>query len=316
MKRASLPGGLTMDVEQLWPDDRPTVGIQRRASTGRVSSATTPPGQLRVRLLFAYNGAPFHGIAPQTNGVATIGNALIDALRIVLRQPEAPFLNMAGRTDAGVHAHGQVVHVDITPSPRGYDWDKVRRSLNQMLAPHVVVRVVEPAPTDFDARRSALWRRYRYTILNTPFPDPLSAQTVWHVSQPLDLDAMILATDPFLGEHDFTSFCRKPHGIVDPSLRRAVLDANWTVLPAGALRFEIRATSFCQQMVRAIVGFLVDVGHGRRHAGDVLAAIRAKDRRHASSIAPPTGLVLWKVGYADRFRFDEADSAPSPSPSA
>jgi tRNA pseudouridine38-40 synthase len=131
------------------------------------------------------------------------------------------------------------------------------------------------------------------------------------VSTPLDLLAMQLACDPFIGEHDFTSFCRRPKpgaggqpGAPPSSMVRRVLEARWerpTVDAAGEgaglLWFHIRATAFCHQMVRSIVGYLVDVGQGRHHAGDVLTALRAKDRAAAGNVAPAQGLVLWEVGY-------------------
>ena len=134
----------------------------------------------------------------------------------------------------------------------------------------------------------------------------MARPVVGTVGAPLDLLSMQLACDPFVGEHDFTSFCRRPkapgaggeHGA--PSLVRRVLEARWE-RPGGSdsdvLWFHIRATAFCHQMVRSIVGFLIDVGQGRRHAGEVLGVLHAKDRAGAGAVAPPQGLVLWEVGY-------------------
>jgi tRNA pseudouridine38-40 synthase len=150
---------------------------------------------------------------------------------------------------------------------------------------------------DFSARFSAVARTYRYTVLNRPVPDPFMADRSWFVEAPLDLAALRLACDPLIGEHDFTSFCRKPK-LADgsePVLVRRVREAAWTDLGDGVLRFEIRANAFCHQMVRSVVGLLVEAGMGVRHAGDISAVIRAKDRAAAGRVAPPQGLMLWDV---------------------
>jgi tRNA pseudouridine38-40 synthase len=152
----------------------------------------------------------------------------------------------------------------------------------------------------FDARRSATARRYRYTVLNTPTPNPLLANRVWHVPDPLDLNALRLGCDPLIGSHDFSSFCRKPkvgEGAEPPSMVRDVHDARWHDLGDGLLRFDIEASSFCQQMVRAIVGTLVDMGLGKRTAGEMRSILEARTRAAASGVAPPHGLVLWEVLY-------------------
>jgi tRNA pseudouridine38-40 synthase len=150
---------------------------------------------------------------------------------------------------------------------------------------------------DFDARHSAVSRSYRYSVLNTAVPDPLLAGRVWWVDDELDLAAMRLGCDPLIGEHDFTSFCRVPRGVPSFTRVRRVLDARWVDAGDGLLRFDITSTSFCQQMVRSIVGLLVDVGRGRARAGEVAAILRAEDRSLVRTVAPPDGLVLWEVGY-------------------
>jgi tRNA pseudouridine38-40 synthase len=254
-----------------------------------------------VRALVAYDGAAYHGFAENV-GVATVAGTLTTTLTRVLRDPVE--LTGAGRTDAGVHARGQVVSFD---APAATDLDKVQRSVNSLCAPSIVLREIAWAADDFDARFSAVWRRYRYQVLNRAWPDPLLAPTTWHVSAPLDLLAMQLACDPFVGEHDFTSFCRRPKVVADagadhapPSMVRRVLEARWERVGGDdpdLLWFHIRATAFCHQMVRSIVGYLVDVGQGRHHAGDVLTALRARDRAAAGTVAPAQGLVLWEVGY-------------------
>jgi tRNA pseudouridine38-40 synthase len=253
----------------------------------------------RVRLLVAYDGTDYRGFAANP-GVTTVGGVLREAIETVLGEPVE--LTAAGRTDAGVHAWGQVVSFDAR-SPR-VDLARLQRSVNGLCAPAIVVRAGELAPEGFDARFSAQWRRYRYTVLNRPAPDPFLARTTWHVAEPLDVAVLRLGADPLVGEHDFTSFCRAPQvhdGAPPATLVRRVTDVGWTDAGEGVLRFEIRANAFCHQMVRSIVGLLVDVGRGRRRAGDVLGVVRARDRSRVGNIAPPHGLCLWEVGYPDGF---------------
>jgi tRNA pseudouridine38-40 synthase len=247
-------------------------------------------GPAKLKLVVAYDGTEFHGFAPQPDQ-RTVGGTLARALEKVLRH--AIELTCAGRTDAGVHAWGQVVSLDADP---GVDPWRLRASLNGMLAPEIVVRsceVVEPA---FDARRSARRRAYRYTIVNRPEPDPFLARYAWWVPEALDVTLLRLGADPFLGEHDFSAFCRKAaEGATNV---RRVLRSGWSVGPdAGVLRYEIEATAFCWQMVRSIVGTLVEVGRARRRPGDLRAVLRAGDRAHAGPLAPPHGLCLWDVAY-------------------
>ncbi|MDQ1396935.1 MAG: tRNA pseudouridine38-40 synthase [Acidimicrobiaceae bacterium] len=252
-----------------------------------------PEGPLvRVRLLIAYAGGGFRGFAVQA-GVRTVAGELAKAMERVVRHRVQ--ITCAGRTDAGVHAWGQVVHVDVRPP---VDLDGLQRACTKMLGPEIVVRSAELAADGFDARRSATERRYRYTILNTPVPNPFLAATTWHVDAPLDLRAMALACDPLYGEHDFSSFCRKPPA-PDASLVRIVRHAGWQDTGEGQLRFEVAASSFCQQMVRALVGTMVDVGLGRKRAGDMAWMLRSRDRSKAGQLAPPHGLCLWEVTYND-----------------
>lgn len=254
-----------------------------------------PSGPLvRVRLLVAYDGAGFHGFAVQPSR-PTVGGALTDAIATVVRAPVE--LTCAGRTDAGVHAWGQVVHVDL---PEGTDLDRLHRSLVKLLAPSIVVREVALAEPDFDARFSARSRTYRYRVHNAAVPDPFTAHLAWHVPTPLDRDLLALACDPFVGEHDFSAFCRRPKpmpGQPPASLVRRVLRAGWTDLGDDQLRFEIQATAFCHQMVRSIVGTIVAAGLGKVRPGDLRAILLAGDRAEASQIAPGHGLCLWEVSY-------------------
>jgi len=255
------------------------------------------PGWRRVRLTVAYDGTDFRGFADQP-GVPTVGGALVDAIR---RASGVEIeLACAGRTDAGVHGWGQVVSFDL---PAGQceapDLARLATSITRLCAPAVAVRDIRVAPDDFDARHSAQWRSYRYSVLASPVPDPFRVRTTWHVPVPLDLRAMTLACDPLIGEHDFSSFCRaatRADGTPAPLVRR-VIDARWVALDDDVLQFRITASSFCHQMVRAVVGTLVDVGRGRRRAGEMTGILAARDRHAAGQLAPPTGLCLWEVGY-------------------
>jgi len=251
----------------------------------------------RVRLTVAYDGGPFRGFAANP-GVRTVMGDLSAAIATVVRKPVD--LTGAGRTDAGVHAWGQVVSADL---PDRLDLGDLVRRLNKLCAPSIAVRDAEWVDDDFDARFSASYRQYRYDIWNAPTPNPLLAGRAWFVHQPLTLWAMNAACDPLIGEHDFTSFCRRPKvGDVEPapSMVRRVLWARWSELDDPAhLRFEIRGAAFCHQMVRSIVGTLVDVGLGKASPGDVRGILVARDREAAGQVAPPYGLVLWEVGYPD-----------------
>jgi tRNA pseudouridine38-40 synthase len=246
-------------------------------------------GPAVCRLLVGYDGTGFHGFAAQRDQ-RTVEGTLAKALARVLHQGVA--LACAGRTDAGVHAWGQVV---TFPAPPGLEPDRLQASLNGMLGPEIVVREADLAPPGFDARHSAQWRHYRYTVVNRPEPDPFLARYAWWVAAPLEPAALHLAADPFVGEHDFSSFCRRPAD--DASLRRRVLRSSWTDLGDGILRYEVRADAFCWQMVRSMVGTMVDVGTGKRRPGDLMGIIRRRDRAAAGTIAPPHGLCLWEVGY-------------------
>jgi tRNA pseudouridine38-40 synthase len=245
-------------------------------------------------MIIAYDGTDFAGIAPQP-GIRTVGGTLAISIERVLRHPVT--LTVAGRTDAGVHAWGQVVSFDAAAD--GLDVDALQRSVNRVCGPAIVVRSIEVVVPSFDARHSARARRYRYTVLNTPTPNPFLAGTAWHVPRPLDLPVLRLACDPLIGEHDFTSFCRRPKvpDGVEFSMVRRVAGAQWHDLGDGVLRFDIEANAFCQQMVRAVVGLLVDVGLGKRTAADVKTALDARDRARAGPLAPPHGLCLWEVLY-------------------
>jgi tRNA pseudouridine38-40 synthase len=251
----------------------------------------------RVRLLVAYHGAAFHGFAINA-GVRTVGGVLTEAITTVLGHPVE--LTVAGRTDKGVHAWGNVVSFDARSA--GLDLRSLQHALNRMLQPHVAIRAAEVAEPDFDARFSARARVYRYTVVNRDAPDPFLADRAWFVEHPLDLAVLRLACDPFLGTHDFSAFCRRPKRTdgVEVDLHRRVIAAHWDNLGDGVLRFQIEANAFCHQMVRSIVGLIIEVGMGKRSVGEITAVLRSRDRHVAAGkLAPPQGLVLWQVRYDD-----------------
>lgn len=255
-----------------------------------------PSGPLcRVRLLVAYDGSSFHGFAFQP-GQSTVAGRLGTALERLVGHGVS--LTCAGRTDAGVHARGQVVHADVAEElfdTFGED-GRLVRSLCRQVGPEVAVLDARRAVDGFDARRSALARRYRYVLLRTPWPDPLLRSSSWHVPGELDIAAMRLGADTLLGEHDFAAFCRRPANAA--STVRCVRETRLSVEGDGRLlAFEIEANAFCHQMVRSIVGALVAVGKGRMTAADLLMRLRARDRSGGQSLAPPFGLCLEHVRY-------------------
>jgi tRNA pseudouridine38-40 synthase len=287
--------------------------VEQAPGEAEATTTTTQTQTQRWRLLLAYDGAAFRGFAQQPE-VPTVAGALRLALERTARMSEPPLITCAGRTDAGVHARGQVAHVDLPPLP--YDGPGLARSLNRQLAPAIVVLRADEVGDDFDARRSAVGRSYRYLVWNAPAPDPLLAPVAWHVRDPLDLVSMRTASDVLLGSHDFRSFCRRRPGTdgSEPITRR-VTRARWSVdegpeaadaagVGAGAgagegrlLRFDMEANSFCHQMVRSVVASLVEVGRGRQNAAGLLERMRAASRHSMPDPAPPEGLCLVAVDY-------------------
>lgn len=266
-------------------------------------------GSRRARLLVAYDGSGFHGFALNRD-VPTVAGSLTEALEKITQSEVR--LVAAGRTDAGVHARGQVVSVDL---PSRVKIESLAKKLNALCGPQIAVRDARWVSPEFHARFSAIWRHYRYTILNAATPDPFLASTAWHVHSPLDVRPMQLAADAVMGERDFSAFCRKPEpddsdvAALDcdddaastpaskpVSMKRFVMQANWRRLD-DLVTFEVRANAFCHQMVRSLVGTFVDIGLGRRPPSDMMALIRSGRRADASQIAPPHGLCLWEVGY-------------------
>ena len=253
---------------------------------------------VRLRLDLSYDGADFSGWAMQP-GLRTVQGNLEEALATVLRIPR-PRLTVAGRTDAGVHARGQVAHVEIPitsfaavvgRSERRPE-DALVSRLTGVLDSDVVVRSVNVAPAGFDARFSAIWRRYSYRIVDG-VPDPLTRG--WHVyhRRPLDHVAMNSAGHLLLGEHDFLAYCKPREGATTIRTLRSLAVERVD----GVVEVNVSADAFCHSMVRSLVGALLAVGEGRREVSwpaHMLAAVR---RDSSIALAPPHGLVLEEVGY-------------------
>ena len=245
-----------------------------------------------VRIDLAYKGTHFRGFAENPD-VRTVGGELRSALEQVLGGTVE--LTVAGRTDAGVHATGQVVSFRSDSSR--LDCERLVGALNSICSTDLRVQAVTAVDDDFNARFSATERMYHYFILNAPQADPLLADLEWHIPEPLDLDAMNHAANLFLGEHDFTSFCRRPKGQPESLLVRRIHSAKWVAHNRERIYFEISANAFCHQMVRSLTGFCVAVGSGKCDAETFEAVLRARDRSAAPPIAPPHGLVLKHVTY-------------------
>ncbi len=282
-----------------------------------VRPATSDQPTRRWRLVIAYDGSDFHGFAAQP-GVRTVAGTLGEALARTARLQGPPPLTCAGRTDTGVHAEGQVVHVDLPAAlrlsrrgglERPMEGPDLQVALNRQLAPEIVVRAAEAVAPGFDARRSAISRTYRYLVWNAPLPNPLLTAVSWHVPDPLDLRAMRSASDAIIGIHDFRAFCRRPPGATpDQPLVRRVHRAQWercwdaragTETLGELLAFEIEADSFCHQMVRSLVAAVVEAGRGRANAAVVLSWLRSGTRQGLPKPAPACGLCLVSVSYGD-----------------
>ena len=241
---------------------------------------------MKIALLVAYDGTDFHGFARQKHARSVQG-LLEEKLSLVLRAPIETV--GAGRTDAGVHASGQVVSFAVD---RDIDPAWVMMRLNKLLSPEIVVRAAAKAPDDFSARFSAKRREYEYRIYRSATPDPFRDRFSLWVPGTLSLPKMRAASRALIGEHDFSSFCRRGEG----SMVRRVRAITFTSR-GDELIVKIKADSFCHQMVRSIVGLLLDVGRGKRTPADVEKALRASHRSAAGNVAPARGLHLMHVKY-------------------
>ena len=243
-----------------------------------------------IRLGLAYDGTGFRGWARQRDRhVRTVEGVVTDRLETILREPVK--LSVAGRTDAGVHARGQVASFRTASATAP---DRLQRALNAALAPEIVVLEAGEASDAFDARFSATAREYAYRIDQRDIPDPFTGRFVWHRPGPLVLRPMREAAALLVGEHDFTSFCRHP----GPD-RSTVRDLRRLSVARHDLLLEIRAVAnaFLHQMVRSLVGTLVAVGEGRLDAATMPEILAARERAAAGRPAPARGLTLERVSY-------------------
>jgi tRNA pseudouridine38-40 synthase len=256
------------------------------------------PRPVRLRIDLSYDGSGFSGWAAQP-GRRCVEDVLAAALGRVLGLPRLglprpPALTVAGRTDAGVHARGQVVHADVPEAA----WAQASRVLDRLaglLPADIRVHAVTPAPDGFDARFSALWRRYSYRVCDdVACADPLRrAETLWSF-RPLDLAAMNTAALGLTGEHDFAAFCRRREGA---TTIRALRRLDWRRDDCGVAIATVVADAFCHNMVRALIGALLAVGEGRQPPGWPAAVLAAAVRDPAVRVLPPHGLCLDEVGY-------------------
>ena len=275
------------------------------------SSEPTPAATQRWRLDIAYDGQGLNGFAYQPEFTTVVG-LLRSTIATTLHLQEEPQIVGAGRTDAGVHAFAQVVHVDLPSdffaSRGGPDAQRLVRALNRQLRGRVRVLSAYVVDDSFHARFSATWREYRYLVLETTPPAlALHEAFSWAVAGPLDLDAMNRASAQLLGTHDFRAFCRRPDGSdPDQPLNRRVLGAvwerledNWQMSPerAPAVRFTIRAQSFCHNMVRSLTSALVAIGQSKLPESTIYERLESHRRDHLPAPAPAGGLSLVGGGY-------------------
>ncbi len=246
------------------------------------SGLTPAKGLARFRIDVAYDGTNFAGWAIQP-GRRTVEGAITDALQRIYQCDVK--LTVAGRTDAGVHATGQVCHVDLPAAPES-------RRLNRLLDDDVRINAVTQVPQEFDARFSALWRRYEYRV--TERPNPLRRLDTLAWPRPLDADRMNEAALGLEGEHDFAAYCRRKEMA---TTIRDVTRLEWRRDADGVLVATVQADAFCQQMVRSLVGAMLAVGEGRREIGWPASLLSRTERVSDVPVAPAHGLTLVAVGY-------------------
>ncbi len=269
-------------------------------------------GLIRFRINLAYDGTNYWGFAKQT-GFATVQGELLTALTTAFGESKTDFdMRVAGRTDAGVHAYDQVIHIDLSQ-------EQLKRlgrtkgflgKLNDLLPEDIRIHSVEPAPPGFDARFSASYRRYRYRIADgEASKNPLKQRYTHWIKHPLDITAMQLAAFELIGLHDYASFCRAKVGattirqVREITVRRNLTDDN-------VIEVELQADAFCHNMVRSIVGGLVAAGEGKAGPSDIAATLARRTRVGSYKVSPARGLTLIEIGYpADDQLAEQAERA-------
>ena len=253
--------------------------------------------EMTLSATVGYDGGPFNGFAKQP-GQLTVQGELEQALSLLFRR-EVPVV-CSGRTDAGVHARAQVVSFDVDAEElRGRSLSSLRRSLNALTHDAIVVHELEDRPRGFSARFDALWREYRYRICVDDVPPLFTAGFAWHISQPLDVEAMRAAAAYLVGEHDFKSFCMAASAVGKPTCRNVheISFAYEELMGERLLVIKVVGNAFLHSMVRTIVGTLVAVGRGQRKPEWVQEVLEARDRSAAGENAPAQGLAFWHVEY-------------------
>jgi tRNA pseudouridine38-40 synthase len=243
---------------------------------------------MQIKLTLEYDGANYSGWQIQ-NGQDSIQARVEAALERIFSTPVR--VRAAGRTDAGVHALGQAAAFRL---PRPFEPAELRRALNALLPPDIVVLEADYAPDDFDPRRRARCRVYEYRILNRAWPSAFEYRYSWLVREPLDIDAMNVAAHRFVGEHDFAAF--RTLGSEEKTTVRRVDLSRWT-RDGNRLTYRIEASGFLRHMVRTMVALMVEVGRSRAKPAAVDALLECRDRAQAPAAAPPCGLFLVEVRY-------------------
>ncbi|NGM13987.1 tRNA pseudouridine(38-40) synthase TruA [Verrucosispora sp. CWR15] len=250
----------------------------------------------RVRLDVAYDGTAFSGWAAQP-GRRTVAGVLVEALDLVLGAGVAAGLTVAGRTDAGVHASGQVCHLDLPVDVWRMHEGRLLRRLARLLPTDVRVRAMGAVPASFDARFSATFRRYEYRVTDAPWGgDPLRRHETLAWPRALDLDRLAAAAAGLVGEHDFAAYCRRKE---NATTLREVTRLDWRRDVDGILVATVQADAFCQAMVRSLVGAMLVAGDGRRPVRWPADLLTRRERASEVTVAPAHGLTLVAVGYPD-----------------
>ncbi len=269
-------------------------------------------GFTRLRIDFGYDGTDFYGWSKQPE-LRTIQQAFLDALTLIFGESEIDFsLRVAGRTDAGVHALHQVAHFDLTATQLARlgreTIDDIAYKLNRLLPDDLRVASVAVAPAGFDARFSAINRRYRYRLAdNRAFKNPLETRFTLEVAGTLDITAMSEAAGHLIGLHDFASFCKPREGSTTIRELQEILVRR---TPDDVVEIELQADAFCHNMVRSIVGALIAVGQGRATPVKIKELLEKANREGSYKVVSPHGLTLLGIGYpADELLAAQAEKA-------